>query len=399
MNNILSISNGLRYDNSITKFEYHSYSPFLNSLNNNDEIRIPIQHQDLYILPSESFIYVEGRLLKEDGTVAALAQLTNNSISYLFDNIRYEMNGVEIEHTRNVGHTSTLKNMVSLSENESKMLVNAGWSCHNPINLHEGYFNFCIPLKMLMGFAEDYKQIIVNVKHELILTRARNDDNAILSAADDVKLNLSKVLWRVPHITLSDETKLPLLKVVESGKPIKMSFRSWDLYEYPLLSTTTNHNWSVKTSNQLEKPRFIIFVLQTNRKNQRNKDYSKFDHCNLTDVKLHLNSESYPYDDMNLRFREHRYALLYSMYSKFQQSYYGQHSTPLLTREEFINYCPMVVIDCSHQNESIKTGPVDVKIEFKTSENIPDATSAFCLILHDRIVEYNPLTSEVRKLV
>lgn len=82
-----------------------------------------------------------------------------------------------------------------------------------------------------------------------------------------------------------------------------------------------------------------------------------------------------------------------------QNYYYGRDPEPLFSKQEFLLYAPIVVIDCSHQNEAIKTGPVDIKIEFKTSENIPDATAAYCLILHDRIVEYNPLTSEVKKLL
>lgn len=399
MSDILNVTRGARYDNSIIKYEYHTYSPFLNSFNNNDEIRISIQHQDLCLLPSASFLYIEGRLLKNDGTVSALAAITNNMFAYLFDNIRYEINGVEIDHSKNVGHTSTLKNVLSLNYNESKMLYNAGWLNINNLVLENGYFNFYVPLKMLLGFAEDYKQVVINVKHELILTRARTDNNAVLSAVDDVQFNISKLQWRIPHVTLSDESKLKMLKVIESGKSLKMCFRSWDLYEYPLLPTTTNHNWSVKTSNQLEKPRFVILALQINRKNQKEKDYAKFDHCNLTDVKLHLNSESFPYDDMNLRFTENRCALLYSMYANFQQNYYGRDPSPLYSKDEFLLYAPIVVIDCSHQNEAIKTGPVDVKLEFKTIANMPDATSAYCLILHDRIIEYNPLTSDVKKIV
>lgn len=73
MNSILNIGQDIQYDNSIMKLEYRSYAPFLNSFNNNDEIRISIQNQDLYILPSESFIYVEGRLLKLDNTVSQTA--------------------------------------------------------------------------------------------------------------------------------------------------------------------------------------------------------------------------------------------------------------------------------------------------------------------------------------
>lgn len=399
MSDILNVTKGARYDNSITKYEYHTYSPFLNSFNNNDEIRISIQHQDLCILPSASFLYIEGRLLKTDGTVSELAQITNNTFAYLFDNLRYEINGVEIDHSKNVGHTSTLKNLVSLNENESRMLHNAGWSNLTNLALRDGRFNFYAPLKMLLGFAEDYKQVVINVKHELILTRARTDNNSVLSEADDVQFTISKLQWRIPHVTMSDESKLKMLKVIDGGRSLKITFRSWDLYEYPLLPTTTNHNWSVKTSNQLEKPRFVILALQTSRKNRRQRDYTKFDHCNLTDVKLHLNSDSFPYDDMNLNFVEQRCALLYSMYANFQQNYYGRDPQPLYSRTEFSLYAPIVVIDCSHQNESIKTGPVDVKLEFKTSENIPNDTSAYCLILHDRIIEYNPLTSDVKKIV
>lgn len=400
MRNVLNVVQGVKYDDSITKLEYHSYSPFLNSFNNGDEIRISIQHQDLFLLISESFIYIEGRLLKDDdNTVSATATLTNNAIAYLLESIRYEMNGVEIDQNKNVGHTSLLKNYVSLTANESKKLINAAWSPENAIVLEGGYFNFCVPLKMLLGFAEDYKKIILNAKHEIILTRTRTDSNAIISAVDNVSFHISKLQWKVPHVTAADSQKLALLKVIESGKPITMSFRSWDLYEYPLLSASSNHTWAVKTTNQLEKPRYIILALQSDRKNKKDKDYSKFDNCELVDVKLHLNSESFPYDDMNLSFATNRYALLYDMYSNFQQSYYGRESNPLLNPSDFGKNVPIVLIDCSHQNEAVKSGPVDIRLEFKTANPIPPQTSAYCLLIHDRIVDYNPLTNEIKKHV
>ena len=47
----------------------------------------------------------------------------------------------------------------------------------------EAIFDVHIPLSLLFGFAEDYRKIIVNTKHELILTRANSDANAILRGA------------------------------------------------------------------------------------------------------------------------------------------------------------------------------------------------------------------------
>ncbi|XP_018368245.1 PREDICTED: matrix metalloproteinase-14-like [Trachymyrmex cornetzi] len=44
-----------------------------------------------------------------------------------------------------------------------------------------------------------------------------------------------------------------------------MCFRSWDLYEFPQLQSTTKHSWAVKTTSQLEKPRYLAdpHTLQT----------------------------------------------------------------------------------------------------------------------------------------
>jgi len=60
---------------------------------------------------------------------------------------------VEIDRNRNVEITSTLKNYGTVSSNRSVILRNVGWDVHTDMN---GYFNFCVPLYMLLGFCEDY---------------------------------------------------------------------------------------------------------------------------------------------------------------------------------------------------------------------------------------------------
>jgi len=44
----------------------------------------------------------------------------------MFDEIRYELDGVEIDRNRNVGVTSTLKNYVTMSSERSVIARNAG---------------------------------------------------------------------------------------------------------------------------------------------------------------------------------------------------------------------------------------------------------------------------------
>ena len=316
------------------------------------------------------------------------------------------MNGVEIDRCRNPGITTTLKNYVSLSADRSKVLANGGWNYaidyDNDI-FHSGAFNFCVPLNVSLGFCEDYKHIVMNARHELILIRSRVYTNVMHCTSTTAwpKLEIRKVQWRMPHVVLEEVNKLSMLRILESGRPIAMSFRSWSLHEYPLLQATTKHTWTVKATSQIEKPRYVLFGTQTDRKNRPDKSASRFDPNNLTNFRLYkttLNSEAFPYDDLNLDFDRNTYALLYDMYAKYGRSYYG-HGEPLLDAIEFLQYAPIVVIDCSRQNESLKSATVDVRIDFEFKENVPANTTAYCLMIHDRIVEYSPLTNVVRTLI
>ncbi|KAJ8913131.1 hypothetical protein NQ315_006049 [Exocentrus adspersus] len=39
--------------------------------------------------------------------------------------------------------------------------------------------------------------------------------------------------------------------------------------------------------------------------------------------------------------------------------------------------------DCSHQNESLKSGSVEIRLKFETNKDISPNTSCYVLILHD----------------
>jgi len=89
------------------------------------------------------------------------------------------------------------------------------------------------------------------------------------------------------------------------------------------------------------------------------------------------------------------------MYAHFRKAYYGYDCyETLLIVIMFLTNGPFVIIDCSRQNESIKSATVDVRIEFDCKENVPANTTAYCLILHDhRLIEYCPLSNVVRKIM
>ena len=146
MIDILNITGEPIFDDRIVMIETHTYNPFANTtFGYSDEIRIP-QQQDLYTLPCESFLYVEGRLTVKKKNDHMPTTLVNNCVAFMFDEIRYELNGVEIDRNRNVGITSTLKNYVSMTYDKALIAVNAGWKLwmDSRFDTEEGHFNFCV---------------------------------------------------------------------------------------------------------------------------------------------------------------------------------------------------------------------------------------------------------------
>jgi len=49
---------------------------------------------------------------------------------------------------------------------QSPILLNSGWSCADEISTGP-HIKFFVPLKNLLGYAEDYKKVLLKCKHEL----------------------------------------------------------------------------------------------------------------------------------------------------------------------------------------------------------------------------------------
>ena len=189
MEEILSIQTPVTFDESVTHYEVHAHQPYTASFNNSDEIRISIQHQDLCLLPSRSALHICGRLVQTNNTPVERTKLVNNAICHLFEEIRYELNAIEIDKCKNVGLTTLMKGLVSHNPTQSFIIENAGWidvEERQEIIDNAGYFDVSIPLSLIFGFAEDYRKIVVNAKHELILIRSRNDLNAVVQTSTRV---------------------------------------------------------------------------------------------------------------------------------------------------------------------------------------------------------------------
>ena len=258
MSSILRITDPILSDDSIDKYEDIEYELVAGTNLNSSgaDIRLTIETQDIFTHPSESFLIIEGQLVKDDNTpydAADLITLTNNGIMHLFKRIRYDLSGQEIENIMNVGQATTMLGLLKYPDDFSKSKgLNQLWYKDTTVNANNnnngfsirrnyiivnadpiGTFSFKIPLKHIFGFCEDYDKVVYGLKHNLTLTR-NNDNDAIFKTPNraggvdvvvDGKVISSKVSWFMPHVTPADKDKMELYKIIERKEKIPVGYR------------------------------------------------------------------------------------------------------------------------------------------------------------------------------
>jgi hypothetical protein len=399
---MLNVNEGVVIDESIAGYKVQTHESYTSRFNNNDEIRINLP-EDLTTLPSESYIYCEGLLVKDEPAQppATTTKFVNNGILDLFSEIRLEVNGRTIDTNIKPGLTSTMKGIVSFNASESLKYQNAGWFPTSDSKIVEnGKFSACIPLKMIFGFAEDYKKVMVQTAQELVLIRSNSDVDALISTSDEkAKVIINKIAWRVPHIIPGLRQEAAMADLIKKGKDIQVAHRTWELHSFPALQDISKHSYTIKTATKLESPRYVILGFQTNRAGQFKKNNSQFDKCHFNNIRIYLNNERFPYENVNNNFNNNQYSTLYEMFAQFRTSYYfGEKTETDITPEEFKNKYPLIIVDCSRQKLGFQTQAVTVRVEFDTGTPMPANTMTHVLLINDRIFTYNPSTKAVRQM-
>ena len=147
------------------------------------DIRLTIDTQDIFTHPSESYLIIEGRLIKDDNNFYGnndLVSITNNGMMYLFKRIQYDLSGQQIETLVHLGQATTMLGLLKYPDDFSKSKglnqlwykdatdaaaeANAGWNIRRQyivVNSNpRGSFSFKIPLKHIFGFCEDYDKVV-----------------------------------------------------------------------------------------------------------------------------------------------------------------------------------------------------------------------------------------------
>jgi len=183
-------------------------------------------------------------------------------------------------------------------------------------------FSFKIPLKHIFGFCDDYDKVVYGFKHQLTLVRKSDNDTIFRAAAADAgKVVLSKLSWYMPHVTPNLQEKLALYKTIESQSSLPVGYRMIQCDSMPV-PQMRNFTWRFSVKSAPEKPRWIIVTFQTDKSGNQEHNPSIFDHCNLTNMFVMLNSRRFPeidYDDTN--FTQQNFSRVYGDAAAFRTSF------------------------------------------------------------------------------
>ena len=437
MADILQITEDIPVDDSIYEYEYKEYNPIAGAPLNRGSIVLTIESQDIYTHPAESFLIVEGKLVKNaDGGVYdadTLITLINNGIMYLFSDVRYHLASHEIEVLQNPGHATTILGMLKFPDDFSKSQgLNQCWikdtgegnttvDGNNPnegfklrrnyiINMpaSRGHFCFKIPLKHFLGFCEDYKKILYGMQQRLTLTRT-SDDNAIFrdNGVDVGKVDIERIKWFMPHVIPSDAYRLQLDKIIEKKEKIPVGYIMLQCDNTSI--TCTNFTWRLGVKSSPDIPRFIIVGFQIERNNNQEKNPARFDNCDIGNIYVTLNAKRYPDTDYDINFNDNRFCRIYGDSSTFRKKFYNMDelvSNHNINPVDYKNLYPIFVFDVTKQSEKLKTAVSDihVKMRFNSNpaldrDNNPRNVMAYAVIISDRLFHFVSDGSKITNIV
>lgn len=440
---MLDVNEPHLYDESINSMHFYEYTPQTQANNNSisHKISIIINNQDIYTLPSASYISIKGQLRRADNNNAYGAAdeitLINNAMMYLFTTITYELGSTTLENINYPGHSTSMIGYLSYPDdfstscglkscwskdttdnaNSSKYTASvgapvAGYIPGDNPNYNQGFavrkgylfssnplgcFEFHIPLSHIFGFAE-YKRVIYGMTHKLTLTRG-SDTQALYrgGATVDGKVDITNISWWMQQIQMTPEYLTAMRSLVEQKVTIPLAFRVRTTEQIDV-TQTQNFTWRLSVTGRAEKPRWIIVGFQTNGISTQQQNLAVFEQFKSKNAYVILNSERYPMSDITTDFNRNEYMKLYDMFDNFKKDYYGIDSLVGGTQVNVAAYkslFPIIVFDLRKQNEKLKTGVTDIQVRLEFRAVAPANTIAYSVIISDRFYK---LTSDGKNM-
>ena len=121
------------------------------------------------------------------------------------------------------------------------------------------------------------------------------------------------------------------------------------------------------------------------------KNPSTFDHVNLRNAYVMLNSDRYRAVDYNLSFSNQKFSRVYGDAALFRVKFFGMDeliTQSNITPSDYKTLYRLFTFDVSKKKEKLKFSVVDMQIKANVTENVPSNTRAYALVISDNMLSF-----------
>ena len=235
--------------------------------------------------------------------------------------------------------------------------------------------------------------------HQLVLTRASSDDNALFRRLDtnpptdnvpDGKVKITNIRWKLPRVSPSDVAKYELLQQIKAETIFNVGFRMRQCITTSL-PDSTQFTWRLGVRTSPEQPRYIFLAFQTARSENQQKNIATYDHCGVTGAYVSLNNDRYPINGFEINFTKNHYDDLYYQFASFIERFYKVDKMITSTGVDALTYkslYPIIMFDVSKQSEKLKSAVTDITLDIQFSASPAANSVAHAVMISDRKLRF-----------
>ena len=405
----------------IESYTYQTFYPENNSsLNTYDDTRFRLNNQETNFHFHEGYFLIKGQILKNDGNAIdenANVTLCNNGVSYIFRNVAWSINGIDVENVNYTGQVGTMMKFIKsngdqrytdgLSEcwspdtDNTKAATNKGrearkhWMVTAPST--KGYFCFALKLRDLFGLAENVK-FIHRVSHEFKLMRQADYFALNKDGNDEYKIDIKSITMHLPIVTLKDNALLKYKENILNNVPQEITYLRRYATMMQIPSAIVNHTWTVQTMPFNQRAKYMIIGFQIDGKMDQTSNYGLFQNANIQKMTASINQVQIPQYDYEVNFGLNDFYPYYK-YMEDLKSNFFQISDQIqqigINPASFKDLTTFYCFDLTKREHEYIGGTVDIKINMQFRTATVEHTSCFALLLNEQELNIHPQGSKV----
>lgn len=289
-----------------------------------------------------------------------------------------------VQHARNDDNNAWEERTVLESENNS---YNSGFFARKSLLTGAAVNNINIPLNRYSFFNSFENQIAPNSKLSIEI-RLENDADLIfkaggVNAPNDGRVIVTRMVLWVPKMIFNTEGESMFLS--SFLKPHTWSYLKERIEKS---DPSTLRQSTFRITSAIRKPRHVfIWVLTENKLNSQEQNMLTFNtfnianNINISNARLELaNGTYYPLEYMNPSVEISQAYRTLMEYQKDTNSYF---TSPTISLESFKALYGILYFDLRHQEEGLKNESTQLNFHYTLSGNPNANYTIYCLILHE----------------